>query len=156
MERVALIFQGRGLAPKLLRSEQTSVEVIQAHSRFVFGTSTWEHGALNPFFRPLLKEIKKLDLSGKQAAFVGCGDRRYEPYYFCEGIEILKREWLKVGGQQLGETLKIQGEAYEVLDTLVQPWAEGLVPFFTSNHQSTPVQNLGLASRLQKAFGLSN
>ncbi len=166
MERVAQVFQAQGLAVQLMRSEQTSIGVIKAHSAFVFGTSTWEHGALNPFFRPLLKDIKKLDMTGKRAAFAGCGDRRYEPYYFCEGIEIVKREWLTVGGQQLGETLKIQGEAYGILDTVVQQWAEAVAPLFSSDsgtgNQMNSIhpqpgertQSPGLAGRLQKVFGL--
>jgi flavodoxin len=157
MERVAQVFQEHGLQPKLFRSERTPIEIIQEYPQFVLGTSTWEHGALNPFFRPLLKSMKQLNLAGKAAAFVGCGDRRYEPYYFCEGIEILKREWLKTGGQQLGETLKIQGEAYAILDTLVQPWAEGLIPVFKSAQPSPETGMMtspGLAGKLQKVLGI--
>ena len=62
----------------------------------------------------------------KQAAFAGLGDRRYEPLLFCEGMETLRKVWLKNGGEEVCAPLKIQGEPYEQLNSVVTPWANML------------------------------
>lgn len=111
----------------LSRSEKTSIDTINNHKRFVFGTSTWDHGKVNPFFANLYKEMHEADFSAKQAAFIGLGDRRYEPVLFCEGIIKLRQLWLKNGGEEIVPTLKIQGEPFGQFDSIIKPWAQGLV-----------------------------
>lgn len=126
MEFVAKMLKKSGKKVALLRSEITQIETIKRHQKFVFGTSTWEHGLLNPFFENLWQEMQKESFVEKQAAFIGLGDKRYEPVLFCEGIEKIKRLWLKKGGQEIGTTLKIQGEPYDQLNSKVAPWASFL------------------------------
>jgi|GEM_PF-1937200 len=163
MEAVAAQLEQRGVRTHLQRAEQTPIEVVAQNQWFVFGTSTWEHGALNPFFVQLLKGIKTTDCQGKVAAFLGCGDRRYEPVLFCEGIEIVKRVWLAQQGVALGETLKIQGEAYGILDTVVKPWADRVAEQFlglTTSDSNPPLepgartQNQNLTQKIHHLFKL--
>ncbi len=132
METVAGVLREKGLEIQLQRAEKTPVDVIKNNTLFVFGTSTWEHGAINPFFKRLIKEMKEIDCAGKTAVFVGCGDQRYEPVLFCEGIEKVKKVWLSRGGQAVGDLLKIQGESYHQLDAVVKPWAERVVTWLSS------------------------
>lgn len=80
-------------------------------------------GRLIHFFVPLLSEFKKNDLMGKRAAFIGLGDRRYEPVLFCQGMETLKETWLAQHGEIVGEPIKINGEPYGQLEGKVKPWA---------------------------------
>lgn len=126
MEFIGNILRYMGFDVNLKRSEETGVETIIKHQRFVFGTSTWEHGRLNPFFENLYDSMQKHSFENKQAAFVGLGDDRYEPVFFCKGIDDVRDLWLEKGGQETGTTLKIQGEPYEQLNTVAAPWANAL------------------------------
>lgn len=131
-EKIGEILMQKGIEVELNRVEQTSVEKLNETNLFIFATSTWEHGEINPFFNKFLKEMKSMDLKEKKAYFVGLGDRRYEPVLFAEGVEILKRLFLKQGGQIIGETLTIDGEPYSKLDTTVVEWAN-LIPDYINN-----------------------
>jgi flavodoxin len=126
METVTGVLNEQGFQTHLSRAEQTALEVVVQNKVFVFGTSTWEHGALNPFFVKLIEEMATIDCHGKQAAFVGLGDSRYEPVLFCEGMEKVRRVWLQQGGQEATVALKIQGEPYHQLELKVIPWATRL------------------------------
>lgn len=133
MEFVAKTLNYMGFESILNRAEKTSIETIKKHQKLVFGTSTWEHGVLNPFFNKLFEAMHNQDLSTKQAAFVGLGDRRYEPVFFCQGVEQLREVWLKNGGLQVNTTLKIQGEPYGQLNSIVAPWANTLAKIWTKS-----------------------
>lgn len=126
VETVAEQLQHDGFKTELHRAEKSTLDVFTQNQFFVIATSTWEHGRLNPFFEPLMKEMKSAYFQGKQAAFIGLGDRRYEPVLFTEGMEKLRKVWLNQGGQELGERLKIQGEPYAQLEQVVKPWVSQL------------------------------
>lgn len=135
VEAVAKILQQNGFKIVLSRSEKTPIQMIKNNKYFVFGTSTWNHGQLNPFFLKLYEAMQTMNFQNKEAAFVGCGDRRYEPILFCEGIEQVHELWLKKGGKNIGTMLKIQGEPYENLGSLVEPWASELAQLW-KNHRA--------------------
>lgn len=126
IETIAKDLVKNGYKVVLSRAEKTPIETIKKNNFFVFGTSTWEHGQLNPFFQELFEAMQALNFQNKEAAFVGLGDRRYEPVLFCEGIEHIHRLWIEKGGKAVGTILKIQGEPYEILDSMVVPWASKL------------------------------
>lgn len=139
VEKVAELWRQQGLAVELHRAEQTSPEVIAQADLFLLATSTWEHGVLNPFFQPLHKAMSTMDCHGKKALFIGLGDTRYEPVLFCEGVETLRRTWLAQGGEQLGVTMKVNGEPYHVLNTSVKTWAERMATLITSSQKEATV-----------------
>jgi flavodoxin len=126
-EYLADLMRGAGLKVQLERSERTDAADLISYQNFVFATSTWEHGEINPFFKPVLHDLANLNMAGKHAAFLGLGDHRYEPVWFCRGIEIAQEAFLKAGGQAFGETLKIDGEPSAQFETLVKPWADRLI-----------------------------
>lgn len=123
VDRVAEVLTKEGWSVVKHRAEETAIEIITTNQVFVLATSTWEHGVLNPFFAKLYKEMQKTQFEGKTAAFIGLGDRRYEPVLFCEGMETVRRTWLANKGTELQEPLKINGEPYGLLDSVVTPWA---------------------------------
>lgn len=126
MEYIAKNLTYLGFSPKLVRSETASIEVILKNKRFIFGTSTWDHGKLNPFFENLALHMQKHNFEGKQAAFVGLGDRRYEPVLFARGIITIRDLWLEKGGEEISAILKIQGEPYAQLNSVIEPWVNTL------------------------------
>lgn len=133
VELVAQHWQDQGVTVQLHRAEQTSISVINQNQYFLFATSTWEHGTLNPFFKLLLAEMKKTDFTGKVASFIGLGDRRYEKHYFCTGMTILKEAWEKNRGVAVGVALTIGREPFEaVIEEMVQKWANDTLPLYQS------------------------
>lgn len=126
MQHIATVLEQQGFIAKLHRAEQTPIEVLADNQTFILGTSTWEHGALNPFFQKLYDQMKQTQFAGKQAAFVGLGDRRYEPVLFCEGMEKVRKVWLSNGGEEILQSFKLNGEPYALLEVLVTPWATKL------------------------------
>jgi flavodoxin len=122
-EKIAAVLKTHGYNCQLLRAERTDIAEVITGEVFILATSTWEHGRINPFYDVLLKEISKVDLQGKSAGFVGLGDVRYEPVYFCEGINLIQQTFTRQKGSQIGEVLKINGDPYQVIDTDVVEWA---------------------------------
>lgn len=133
VETVAQRWRDLGWQVTLHRAEKTQLSTIQDNTHFLFATSTWEHGVLNPFFARLFNEMTKADFTGKQAAFIGLGDTRYEPVLFCEGMQIVRQNWLKNHGQEVGSALRINGEPYSRLETMVIPWADRIATDWTTH-----------------------
>ena len=133
METIAKVLRQNDFKIALNRAEKTPIGAIKKNKYFVFGTSTWDHGHLNPFFQKLYEAMQTVNFQNKEAAFVGLGDRRYEPVMFCEGINKIHGLWSKKGGKEIGTVLKIQGEPYENLDSQVVPWASELAQFWKSH-----------------------
>lgn len=109
---------------QLHRAEITDIQQILDAELLLIATSTWAHGELNPFFNELNEQMKKANLQGKFAGFIGLGDKRYEPVLFCNGIEILKSTFTEAGGAQIGSTLKVNGEPYHQLEDVIKPWID--------------------------------
>ncbi len=136
VETVAEVLQSEGFPAELHRAEQTELSLIQSNATFILATSTWEHGRLNPFFEKLAESMKNQDFSGKRAAFIGLGDRRYEPVLFTEGMEKLRKIWLDQGGQEIGDRMRLQGEPYDKLENVVKPWARSFVQALRPTQES--------------------
>lgn len=124
VEQIKKVLNSKNIEIILQRSEQTTIATIQKNNKFIFATSTWDHGKLNPFFQDLFDNMKTQNFAGKHAAFVGLGDTRYEPVLFCEGMDMIRDLWLDLGGSEIGSALRIQGEPYEKLTAVVDPWAD--------------------------------
>jgi flavodoxin len=137
MEQVAKHWQAQGVDVILHRAEQTSLSVITDNKYFLLSTSTWDHGTINPFFNKLLAEMKQTDLTGKVSSFIGLGDRRYEQYYFCTGMTLLKEIWEKQNGAAIGIALTIGREPFEeIIETIVEKWANDTLPFYVEGKTS--------------------
>lgn len=122
-ETVAGILKENEVETVLKRAETASIEDIRENSYFILATSTWEHGEMNPFFDSLFEEIQKEDLTKKYSGFIGCGDNRYEPVFFNEGIKIIEQTFVKNNGIKLHTLLLINKSPYPYLNTTVKDWA---------------------------------
>lgn len=129
-ERVATILEKQGYNVSLHRAETSTIELLKSNTLFILATSTWEHGVINPYFDSLMREMSETDLGGKFSAFIGLGDTRYEPVLFCEGMNQLQELFKKQGGVTIGVPLKINGDPYSLLDTMVTDWAEKVAKEF--------------------------
>lgn len=123
-EEIASTLEKQGLTSTLHRAERTSISLVESEEYFVMITSTWEHGAINPFFRELRNAMYGKDLSNKFSGFVGLGDKRYEPILFCKGVDTLQQAFEKAGGRTVGEVLRINGDPHSILRTDVVDWTE--------------------------------
>lgn len=123
VEKVCSVWGEQGLKTSIHRAEQVDLETLDENTYFLLATSTWEHGVINPFFKPVFEALKERHLEGKLATFIGTGDTRYEPVLFCGGMNMLRERWLQQGGQEIGAPLKINGEPYQQLETRVSDWA---------------------------------
>lgn len=130
IEFIADLWRQTGVETAIMRAEAASPNVLTEHRLFVLGISTWQHGDANPYFRPLMSAMKEIDLSGKYAAFVGLGDKRYEPVLFNYGLDLLKQRWWDGGGKEIGEDLRINGEPFAKLETEVADWANQTLALF--------------------------
>lgn len=109
------------------RSEDVQESVIDSHDLFLFATSTWEGGSMNPFFEVLYEYIKANNMKGKKAVFIGLGDRSYDEENFNKAIKDLKQAFITSGGSEIGETLIIDGDPYALLETEVTDWLNNIV-----------------------------
>lgn len=120
--RVAQELASHELVPELYKVDRTDIRTLITGELFILATSTWEHGRINPYWDKLLKDMPELELAGKYAGFIGLGDTRYEPVYFCEGVNLLQEKFLAAGGEQIGTPLKINGTPFPLLETEVVQW----------------------------------
>lgn len=136
MEKIAEVLNEAGFQTELHRSESTDISILNDNDMFILGTSTWGHGVINPFFDELLEAIGQADLTGKQAAFVGLGDKQYEPVYFNKGVEILKETFTKAGGTEIYQTLIIDGDPFAILDNKIPYWTQKLITALNDGNAS--------------------
>lgn len=124
VDTIKAAWEEQGHYVEMHRAEVTSKEVIEHNNLFLLATSTWDHGEMSTYFKPLYEEMESMDLSGKYAFFVGCGDFRYEPVRFNTGIQDIHDRWLEQGGTKLHHPLKINGAPMLSVDNVINPWIE--------------------------------
>lgn len=128
VDRVAQILNASNIECMVHRAEVTDYSVIQQNDKFIFATSTWEHGVINPYFDKILSNLSNdNNLTRKYAAFIGLGSTKYEIYFFCEGAKILRKAWLDGGGMELIPPIYMDGLPYDKLDTIVPNWVDKLI-----------------------------
>jgi len=129
IEKIASNLDKNGYTTQKYRVEKivNLKELLEQNNMFIFATSTWRHGDINPLWEKYLPEYNTMDFKDKYAGFVGCGDFRYEPLYFCRGIDILKDNFVKNGGTQVHMTLKVNGDPYQHFDKLIKVWTDGFI-----------------------------
>lgn len=126
-DNISALLSAQNIPNQTSRSEETPSSIIDQNTYFILGVSTWEHGRINPKFDKLLDYIAKNSMAGKKAAFIGLGDKRYEPVAFNAGMNLLKDTFIKSGGSELVRPLTIDGDPFPLLDNKVPYWAETLI-----------------------------
>jgi len=127
VDKVAEILRRHKFDVTLTRSEQTPIEKVKKNELFLFASSTWNTGQLNPFFIPLFNKMREVKFKGKKAMFIGLGDTRYHSYYFCRAINLIHELWTDNGGEAVYAPLRINGEPYDLLDTNVTIWTKKVI-----------------------------
>jgi flavodoxin len=128
VEKISELLTSVGIENELHKAEVTDYSVIQNNSKFIFATSTWEHGVMNPYFDKIFDQLtQERDLSSKIAAFVGTGSVKYEIYFFCEGAKMLRKAWIDGQGREYVGPIFLDGLPYDKLDTLVTNWTNKLI-----------------------------
>jgi flavodoxin I len=92
--------------PVLQDVSDTSPEDLTKYDVLVLGASTWDEGLLQQDFRDFVTGLN-VDLSGKKLAIFGLGDKNYTN--FCESASILETVFVKLGGEKIIESMKIDG-----------------------------------------------
>jgi flavodoxin short chain len=99
------------------------VALAEGYDLVLLGCSTWgdEEIEISNDFEPLLADLDKSGLSGKQVAVFGCGDSSYT--HFCGAVDLIERKAEELGAQLVAGSLKIDGDADP---KEVQAWAEAV------------------------------
>lgn len=127
VETVVEKWRGAQIELQTFRVENADQSLLSSHSLFLFASSTWEHGAINPFFKTTLEQMKTMKCNEKYACFIGLGDTRYEPVLFCGGLQKIREIWKNQGGVELSPVLLINGDPYQQLNNRVTEWADKLI-----------------------------
>ena len=101
----------------------TDVEKILEYDNIIIGCPTWHIGELQDDWDAIYEEYKKLDFSGKTAAFFGCGDQVGYAENFLDAIGLLAKPFMDNGGTLIG---RWPTEGYEFDISLAQDGDEFL------------------------------
>ena len=86
-EKVAeLIRQGFGGDAVTINVEDASMKDIEKFPYLIFGTSTWEIGAMQEDWEVFMETVDKADLGGKKVALFGLGDQEVYEDSFADGV----------------------------------------------------------------------
>ena len=94
--------KGEGCEVDLFNIAETPPVKMLEYEKLIIGCPTWHIGELQDDWDAIYEEYKKLDFSGKTAAFFGCGDQIGYPGNFLDAIGILAKPFIKNGGKLIG------------------------------------------------------
>lgn len=80
----------------------TPLSQMDRYDVLILGSSTWGSGDLQDDWEPLLKDLSKMDFSGKRIAFFGSGDQVGYPDTFVDAMGILYAAVRKSNAQLIG------------------------------------------------------
>jgi flavodoxin len=109
-----------------IRAELTKIDQLQGLDLIVLVSSTYNVGQLNDNFVRLDSELNKTKemFAGKRFAVVGLGDSEHYDI-FCGAADILEATVKNIGGNQVIETLRLDGPPHNILRDL-KKWGEDL------------------------------
>ena len=126
-EFVAGKLDEQGFTTDLINADIFDPMDLNKMDHVLFATSTWEHGEIHPFFHNTIKRLDQIVLQGRKVAFIGTGDRRYEPILFCGGMEILRKKVLSRGADEILSPLRLDGDPRPNADSTVSKWVDKLL-----------------------------
>lgn len=104
-------------------AEVSAVGLGNGYDLVLLGCSTWgdEEIELQDDFVPLLENLDKACLSGKQVAVFGCGDSSYT--HFCGAVDAIEEKAGILGARLVTGSLKIDGDPDK---NEVMAWAQAV------------------------------
>jgi len=90
--------------------DQFNQKQVEAYDYFIFGSSTvgadsWRDANTADKWMPFFKKMEDMGIRmhGKKVALFGLGDQVLYPDHFVDGMEILKKEFEKLGAEVVGD-----------------------------------------------------
>ena len=122
-ETIAAVLSDSGYDVTVRNAADTGISVLDGkYDRYFLGCSTWgeDEIELQEDFESFFDDMTQLDsLKGKAFSLFGCGDSSYT--YFCGAVDLLEELVRKLGGNQAGTSLRIDGEPEE---QEIREWTE--------------------------------
>ena len=109
--------KGEGCEVDLFNIAETPPVKMLEYEKLIIGCPTWHIGELQDDWDAIYEEYKKLDFSGKTAAFFGCGDQVGYAENFLDAIGLLAKPFMDNGGTLIG---RWPPEGYEFDISLAQ------------------------------------
>lgn len=91
----------------------------------LFGCSAWgtDEVELQPDFEPLFDNFDRIGVKGHKFACFATGDSNFE--YFCGAVDVMEDRLNELGGNQMVEGLKVDGDA-ESSRSEVEEWTQSV------------------------------
>lgn len=107
------------------KAELTQPKEINNYDATVLIASTWNVGLLNEKMIKFNKELNEMRFDNKFIEVIGLGDSTHYDI-FCGASYILEKSVRNVGGKQLMETVRIDGNIYDRLEEF-KNWGKDLI-----------------------------
>jgi len=105
-------------------ANETEPDEFNNYDLIVLGSPTYDEGNIHDSFVRLIEKVGDKTFSGKKFAVFGLGDSSYQ--HFCGSADHLVEFVKKVGGTQVGDTLKIDNFYFNQQEELpkITEWAQ--------------------------------
>lgn len=124
VDRVREELQKHNLGAQKKRVDVTKAREVLDYDLTILASPTYGQGTVEDHFKPFLKDLETLDLSGKNLAVVGLGDTKYYPEYLTESAIILEEYVKKQHGNLIVPALRIGMPPLKYIEKLVPGWIE--------------------------------
>ena len=122
-EQISDILKDKGVEVTMKNVvDATVAELGNGYDLAVLGSSTWGDDDIEfqEDFQIFYEDLGKAELKDKKVAIFGCGDSSYE--HFCGAVDLLEEKMDTLGGEIVGEPLRIDGDP-EDSSSDIDDWA---------------------------------
>lgn len=100
---VTLLSKHLGAKPEIYDMHSAKIESLLFFDLILVGCSTWNDGEVQDDWDDQLHDLESLDLTGKFAAFFGCGDQADYGETFADSLGILAEKFASLGATLVGQ-----------------------------------------------------
>lgn len=125
-QKVAETLQASGIEVTMKRVEKSTPSDI-GNELTILAAPTYEHGVILEHWQPFLRELKKVDLTGKPITVIGLGEIQYDDHYHIESANTLTNAIKTSKGALFYHALRVSGAVLGQLETRVKKWGEEVV-----------------------------
>ena len=115
-----------GIVNEILLADMLDHTVFETAEKFILATSTWEDGQVNILFESFYQDLLNGDLNGKKIWLLGLGDKSYGQDNFCRAMDLVKTRVEKVGGEVVGDILRLDGSIDTISKTELISWLKDI------------------------------
>lgn len=125
-QKVAETLEASGIEVTMKRVEKSTPSDI-GKNLTILAAPTYEHGVILEHWQPFLRELKKVDLTGKPITVIGLGEIQYDDHYHIESANTLSNAIKASKGTLFCHPLRVSGAVLPQLETRVKKWSEELL-----------------------------